>query len=500
MVAPSWESFQRPNQQQVKPQQAARPSSMMQQEEDEQEKEYKQEVPGKIKDEKKPEAEKPQWGNFQSPTTYQGEPDPTADEGWLEYFLRGAARTTSRISEQALGAAGNVEKTIKDLIVNSPKYVAGPIIGAIAEYMGQEKWENMLTAGAPRQIYPTSSTLKEFSEKATGGFTSPKTKNEARVDELIEDVSSTLLTRRPTRSLASVANHLLIPAAANVTKGVVKELGFGEDKANLAKMAIWLPLSLANNVNGARHASDLMNRGRNGFNQNQNVNVVNYQNQIAQVERTMLHADPRSALARAQIGGIEQDIANGRTTMRDLMTRYDALNAAKRDRGLFELGATDRAAAVRNINQVRDVLRDQITAMGQSNPQALRDWQNGVQAWATIHQSRSITNWIQDTAKGAYAKILSGPVAALFGLGSYGAAHEPLVALSISAGTAAAYKTGQILYRIWNNPVLANYYWNAIGAANAHNLPTFMNNYEKLNNELKKSDSGSAQENSKRKK
>ena len=444
------------------------------------------------KEEESVEKNSQDWGNFQSPMTYQGPVDPTADEGMFDYLLRGATRLASRGVEQLLGSVGNAEKFAKDLLTNIPQ--TGGILGwAISEYIGQENWERLIRGNpGEQQNLPTSSALKSFSEGASKGYTSPKTKGEKEFDELIEDVASTFnpITRfMPGSRFQRAANHFLIPAAANVTKKIVNDLGFGEDNANLAKMSVWLPLSLANNVNGSRYASYLMNRGRNGFNQNQVVHVPTYQNQLNEVSRDMLHGDPRSALAQQQIAGIENDIANGRTTMRDLMTRYDAINAAKRDRGLFSLNRADRAAAVRNINQVRDVVRNQIETLGAANPQALAHWKNGVQAWATIHRSNAISNTIQDWAKGPYAKILTGPAAALFGVGGYGAATHPLIAGPGSVGAGGAYKSGQILYRMWNDPSLQNYYWNALNGVMEHNFPVFLSNYEKLNKKLEKSDS-----------
>jgi len=452
--------------------------------------EQQEEIPGEIKDEIKPEGKKPQWGNFQSPSTYQGKPDPTADEDMFQYLLRGSARVASRLFEQGTGSVGNLEKLSKNILSEVP--LSTPIIGwAISELVGDDRWRQIIK-GRPgeEQMYPTSQQIKDISQKLTKGYTSPKTKGEERFDEFVEDVGSTLITagRGGTRTQQAI-NHLLIPAAANVTKNIVEDLGFGKDKAAMAKTAVWLPMMLWNNVNGPQYASQLMNNGRNGFNQNLTVNVPQYQNQVRQAQRNMLQGDPRSSLAQQQLAGIQNDLANGQTSMRDLMTRYDAINAAKRDRGLFELSRGDRNAAIRNINEVRDVVRDQITNLGQTNPQALRDWQNGVQAWATIHRSNAITNYVQELASGRYAKILTGPAAALFGIGSYGASSSPLIAGPAALIAAGGYKTSQVLYRMYNDPSLRNYYWRAIAAATAENTPAFIEQYEKLNRELEKKNS-----------
>lgn len=472
-TGPSWGSFQKPS--------------------DFQPKQEAKELPKEVVSDEKPEQEQPRWGDFKSPQTYQGPEDPKEDESGLEYFVRNASANASRVVEQVAGKYGNIEKFAKDTLSNIPQ--AGGVLGwAISELVGPEKWERMVRGPkGQEQILPTSKQLKESSEKLTGGYTKAKTPGEEKFHGYIEDVSAMFTGRRGARTpVQMTANHLLIPAAANVAKEVVNDLGFGEDKANLAKMAVWLPLSLATNINAGQFASNLMNRGRNGFNQNTTANVPRYQNFVDQTSRNMLQGDPRSALAQQQLAGINNDIQNGQTSMRNLMTRYDAINAAKRDRGLFALNPGDRRSAIRNINQVRDVVRGEIEHLGQANPQALQDWQNGVQAWATIHRSNALTNSFERLAKGPYAKLLLGPAASLFGVGSYAAFKAPILAVPGSAIAPAAYKTGQTIYRVLNDPRLAEYYWDSISSLMAENTPAFLNNYQKLDKGLKKNDKTSA--------
>jgi len=481
MVAPSWDMFQSPSKNQPDPKNefSSQPVS---------------------KDEEKPEGEKPDWGNFQDPMTYQGKVDPTEEESTFGYLARNISALGSRVGEQVLGRYGNIEKFAKDTLVNNPK--SGGIFGwAMSELLGPERWEKMIK-GQPgqQQMLPTSEQLKEASQTISGGYTAPKTAGEKRFQEKVEDVGSTITgrtVRAPTfRNIA--LNNVLTPAAAGITKDIVQDLGFGEDKANMAKLAVWFPLSLAFNVNANRYASDLMNQGRQGFNPNLQVNVPRYEGQLNRVSRNMLQGDPGSALAQQQIAGIRNDMASGQTSIRDLLTRYDALNRAKRDRGLFALNPGDRRAAIRNINEVRDVVRGEIEHLGRNNPQALMDWQNGVQAWATIHRSNAIRNYVESVANGPYSKVVAGPALGLFGVGSLGAVKAPIIAGPLSVGTAGAYKTGQTLYRMWNDPTLNQYYWNSVSAAQRENLPAFLNNYLKLNKKLEKSSSMNPEDKSKK--
>lgn len=482
MVAPAWGTFEKPVTERKELNQ-----------------EYAQESPGQIKDQKLPEGEKPQWGNFQTPTTFQGDPDPTADESTMDWLTRNRIANSSRIAEVVVGGLGNTEKFAKDLLVSMP--MSGGVVGwAVSKLMGPERWKQLVEGSPNRrnQVFPTSEELKDLSYKLSEGYTKPKTKGEAAFHEFSEDVGSLLTARSPGRVPGSSnarhlfqtsMNKLLIPATANVTKQVVKELGFSEKDANLAKSAIWLPLTLYNNVNAPAYASDLMNQGRQGVPQNVHVDAARLMRNLDAVEATLHTSDPRTALARQVLSGLRNDVANGQTSVRSAMTMYDGVNAAKRNRGLFDLSRGDQTYARNSINRVRNVLRDEILNSGAAYPDALESWMDGVQAWATIHQSNVIRNNVERMAKGPYAKMLSGPAAALFGVGSYGAAKAPFVSGVSGAIASSAYKTGQTLYRAVNNRTLADYYWRAIGGALDENASVFFKNYNKLNQELKKSNS-----------
>lgn len=485
MVAPQWGTFQKPN----------RTMEL------EEQQEMQQEIPGGIEDQERPEAEKPQWGNFDTPSTYQGEPDPIAEESTLGYFTRNILTNASRVGEQILGKYGNTEKMTKDVLSNFP--VSGGLLGlAISELVGPEKWEKMVKGETgQQQILPTSAQLKEMSVKGTKGYTEPKTKGEENFQKYVEDIGSTIGGSRAATARNVAINNVGIPAASNVVEDVVEGLGFGKDKAMVAKLGTWTALSLLGNVNAPEYASNLMNQGRNGIPNNLNANIPRLQNRLQQVANNphLLHADPRSALARQELAAIERDIANGQTSIRSLMTTYDGINAAKRNRDLFSLNRNDQAFARRAIDTVRDAVRDEIMDAGANHAGALNSWRSGIQAWAVIHQSRAMTNWIDGLARGPYGKTISGPAAGLFGVTTYGGVKAPLIAGPAATAIPAAYKAGQTAYRVWQDPNLSRYYWNAIGAAQRENLPTFLNNYNKLNKSLEKSDSTKKKSKSKEK-
>lgn len=467
MVTPSWGSFQKPQPR-------------------EKESQSEEIINEDESDVQKNERPQPQWGNFQSPSTYQGEIDPTEEESTIGYLVRNLTQSASRIGEQIIGARGNVEKMGRDVLTNYPQ-AGGLLSWGLSELLGPEKWEKTVKGvDGKSQIFPTSENIKEISQKATGGYTKPKTPGEEKAQGVIEDIGSTI-RGRPS-SLRNVAvNNLGIPLAANAVKQTVTGLGFGEDKGTIAKLGVWTALSLLGNVNAPQYASQLTNQGRNGIPQTANIDIPRLQARLQALSNdpNLLHADPRSALARQEIANIERDLANGQTSLRSLMTTYDGVNAAKRDAGLFNLSKGDQRFARRTIDRVRDTVREEILNAGAAYPEAIRNWQSGIQAWAVIHQSNGMKSWIQSLSKGPYAKALSGPAAALFGLGGYGAAQHPAIAAATATLGAGANKAYETAYRVWNNNDLARYYWNAISAAQSENIPAFVNNYHKLNKGLK---------------
>jgi hypothetical protein len=479
----SWENFQTNNSQ--KPQFQSTPVQSIE-----------EDTYPPIQEDVQPQENNYSWGQFLNTSTYQGKPDPTEDESTFGYLARNLVSNTARLFENInpVARVGNMQELLQNVTSKIPE-TTGILGKALHSFMGQEKWDKMIYGNELSPKVPTSRDLKEVTDTLTGGYTKPKTKVEEGVQDFSSDVGSVIGAGRFTRNrlgmpeisrTRSLVNNLGIPAASNTAKAVVEDLGFGEDKANWTKLAAWTSLSLMNNVNASAYAANLMNRGRTAFSPLLGANIPRYQGNINTVSRQMLHGDPRSSLAQQQLNGIYNDIQNGQTSMRDLMNRYDAINAAKRDKGLFQLGRSDRRAAIRNIDTVRHAVRREIEELGQANPEALENWRNGVQAFAVIHQSNAMTNWIQSIAKGPYSKILTGPIAGLFGVSGYGAAKVPMVGLTASTITPALYKGGQVAYRVWNDPSLSRYYWEALNAARQQNQDVFIRKYDSLNKEYER--------------
>lgn len=459
---PSWDNF---------------PSQKPQQRPEEQ-------IPAMKQPQRQEEQKSTSWGQFQSPSTYQGKPDPTAEESTLGWLARNVVSNSFRIDEQVAGRYGTIKKGLTDVVKKLPQ-TTGLLGTALHKWVGQDVWNKLIEGQKNPEIQgfniPGPQDIRKITEAVTGDYTKPKTPNEKKVQNVSEDIGATLAFGRPRHTRDFLVNNLGIPAAANVVKEAVEAMGFKEDKSTYAKLGAWTVFSLLSNVNGPAFASALTNLGRNGIPQNLSANIQRYGQSLNRLN--FLSNDPRSALARQQLQGIRDDIANGQTSVRDLMNRYDAINAAKRDKGLFDLNPGDRASAIRHINQVRDAVREEITIAARNHPQALQNWNDGIHAWRTIHESRRMTNWIESALKGPYGKAIATTVLPLFTGGTtWGLSKLPAaIATPAVAAAPALYKAGQIAYRVFNDPQLSRYYWGAVSGAARENSAAFINNFEKLN-------------------
>lgn len=423
----------------------------------------------KPKEDEKP----PAWGSNPTPSSYQGEPEEESEIGLFPELKRNLFQHAARGTEQILGFAGNTENFARS---------SNTINSALNALFGFEPAGNRTT------ILPTSKELRDINKGLTQGYSEPKGKAEAAASELTEDIVS--LARGGGRR--SLIKNFGIPIAANAAKQAVKEYGFGEEKGDIAKAAVWLPLMLMDSVNAPRYASNLMNYARRNTPDTLQFNVPRLQTSLNRLLNNpqLLHTDPRSAPARQVIANLQRDLDNGMNTQQALMTAYDGINAAKRNRSMFDFNRNDLNYARRQLDRVRVAVGNEIRATGrQFSPQVIDAWQDGVTAWATIHQSRAITNEVERMLKGPYAKMLHGPASALFGLGAYSiyqSQKAPIVPLSAFAALPAAYKGYQFAYRVWRNPVLRRYYTNALNAATQENREVFLSNYKKLTEALEK--------------
>lgn len=356
-----------------------------------------------------------------------------------------------------------------------------PEFGGMSQAV-KDKWDPVLNA---LDIFPTYEQIKKYGEEKSAGYLSPKDESEKAFDETIRDVVN--INFPMTRG----ANPLIktgIAIGANLAKQGSLLLGMDEDKADLLKMGTWTIGSLAGNMNARQFGIDQTRIGRQGIGNNA-FNPHALEQDLDILQRGLLRGDPRSDPALKAIRDIRHQMRQGQTNVQDLIERYDALNAMKREKGMFEFGRVDRRVAERRLTRVQHAIRDQIEQHS-ADPHAFQQWRNGLEALAVVSQTENMTRWVDNLlSKGKYKDLANKAVYGLFtgGAGAAGTAtalgfgSKLLIGAPLAAGLAGAYKGIQVLQRVVQSPVLANYYRNAMQAIVRQDAPAFISNYNKLN-------------------
>ena len=438
-----------------------------------------------------------QWGNFKTPSTYQATNE--NDERLDQFLFRNFAANLGKVTTTVAGMPGNLE--------SAGRKTFGAVGNAIKSLIGEKAWQKTGQAGAPifeqaekTQLLPTSQELFEKANKEAGGMLSPRSRAEAVTQNITEDVTASLMPfgKFGSTPMRQFVNHVATPIAANIAQESVKQLRFGDKAADITKAGIWTGLTLATNINAKAHASELMNRGREGIPDNVYANVHDLQTDLRNLARNnnFVVADPRSQLARKAINDIESQLANGQGSIRSLMSTYDGINALRRSKDMFDMTRADQAFARSRIADVQKVLRKHITDMRSVYPEAIESWENGLSAWGTIHTSDFIVNKIEELIRSPVGKQVSKAALPAFGIGSgAGIASNPAIAGAGAVGLGTLYKGGQVGYRIATNPVLSRYYWNAAAAAAKGNTGMLAKSLDKLGKALEKEDTNTGAKN-----
>lgn len=412
------------------------------------------------------------------------------DEGTLEWAARNVAGNIASSGSAVAGTPGDYQEVASALVDAN----IGPYIKDI---FGETAYNALTTLAdwAMPVKFPTSKGIKEKIDTATGGYTAPKTKNEERLQNLTGDISSTATsTLGYGKSVISTGRKLgtaaLSAIAGNAGKVAAEELGASEGKAEVAKMMIGMSVSLAGLLSPRNYANSLMNIGRQGFGPYNAANPHRLYAHVRNYQRRLIGTDPATSFAHATSSDILKDIRGGKTSMQSLMSMYDGINRKMRDAGMFQMGKADRKVAKHHLTGVKNILKNEINKVGQSNPPALKAWNDGLKASAIVHETQWAGNlaneWIQ-TAK--LAKVAPYGMASLFTGGVMGAAAKlgvPQVGAALSPAITAGIKTTQVLSRIYKSPELAKYYFSALGELTARNQVEFSKNYDNLIREYNK--------------
>lgn len=363
---------------------------------------------------------------------------------------RGTAQATSRVLESALGTPGNIQSMVK---------------GITGLQLGTQ--------------LPTSSDIKEFSEKATRGYTKPKSKFEEKGGEVLSDITAMAM---PGGSSYGILRNIGIPIAGFLAKEGLENAGIGETGSQAAKIALMMGLDLASAYKSKGHggakkyAAELWKEGENNIPKGVSLKTEKLNTSLNELKEQIMKGGTSGTEGPAitKINELLQAGQKGKIGVDELVKFRTKINKLIDAQGGFDFGThpSVRQGSVRYLNQVKDKVIDYLNEYGKINPKFGVPYKQGNEAYAVYHASNGFSKFMHKYF-GDYLK--SPALHGLFGAGAKAA-----------AGAFFPYQGIKLLYRVYKSPVLAELYGNVVKGALQNNVAETAKNLEQLKKGLEK--------------
>jgi hypothetical protein len=392
------------------------------------------------------------------------------DEDLDREIERNQAQITSRMLERLFGTFGN------------------------AYQMTPEPLKKIQPLNFLFKHLPTEQNLREFSEKASGGYTKPKNPFEEKVGETAADVASFATGGGGKTLLGTSARILGIPLAGQLAKEGVELAGGGEKAQQYTKLGTQFLLDLwgfKRGVGGGgakKFGETNLREAESAIPKNAIAEVNVFQKQLNklknQLKSGITGAHTNEAL-RA-IDEIEGHMHKGYMEASKFPQMRRDINKLVENMKGFSLGGPPQAikrAAVDNLNKVKSLIVQAGNRWGRGqSPEFFEKWREGNEALAVFHRSNDIARFVSKATK-----VKNPVLKVLMGVHGY---HHPASTLALQAGKkgielATRFPTAMV-YRFMNSKVLRKLYTNVLQEAAKGNSAAVASGVTKLEKEMEK--------------
>jgi hypothetical protein len=391
---------------------------------------------------------------------------PSEGENDLEREIeRNIAQQTSRLGETVLGLPGDLYSFAKGIF-------------------GFEPETNL----------PTSKSLREASEKASLGYTKPRTEFEEKTGEVMQDIASFMI---PGSKQYSMLRNIGIPISANLAKEGIKLTG--EDKnADAAKIGLMIGLDLLTQRKGAgggakKYASNLFKEMGKSLPETAEMEAGNASKYLSEIEKELTKGGSRPSTIKAieKVREMKNEIKDGKINVKDFVSYRPSINEIIDDLGGFEylFKPKIKERIINNLNKVKGIAIKSSEEYGEKfNPKFLKLSREANEAYAAYENSNKIAQFLN---KHFGKKALGGSVKSLLSIGAPAlGAVKVGTALTTGIGIplSAAYQGFKIFNRMKNSPTLRKYYGNILQGSIQGNVSQVLRNLNALDQKLKEQD------------
>ncbi len=394
----------------------------------------------------------------------------------FDNFKRHTARIGSRVGETIAGFPGDFVNFVNFMAEKLPNVPTGKP-NALQE-LGRKGLEKL----------PTSDDIKQFSEQYTKGYTKAQGKAEELGDDIVSLTTALMIPARNPASfsklLGSIGKNL---AKATAVKGAgegAEMLGGGPKTKAATEVGMLFLTGLLGKKTANQYISEKYQKATAAIPQGDIVPTNKLLIGLEKVKQELAKGvkTPTKKEVLTPLKELKKKADGGGMLAEDLVQSYHDINERLNAKKLFdELNKGERQILRKRYDMLRDEVRDTIQDYGKRNPAFLKEWQEANQGYATIAQSKKVSDFI-GKHKNKISSHLATTVAAELFFG------HPQVAAATLGGAATAtglVKTGELLYRISKSPTLRKHYLNVIKEATNENLPGVIKNLEELDRGLK---------------
>jgi len=333
---------------------------------------------------------------------------------------------------------------------------------------------------------PTTRDIREFSEKATKGYTKPKSKFEEEGSELATDIGAMLV---PGAASYSSLRNLGIPIAGWLTKQGLEKVGTSEGVANAAKTAVMVSLDLASAYRSKGHggaknyAKELWKEAEENIPKGVSITTKQLVPELETLKSNLMKGGDSPSIGPAvkKIDELLEATKKGSIPVDELMAFRKKINNLIEAQGGFDFTAHPnvRQQSIYNLNQVKDKVINPLDEYAKINPKFGVPYQQSNEAYSAYHAS----NYVSKFLKRKFGEYLKSPMLySLFGTGA-----KTLV--TGAAGAFVPYHAIKLVHRVYRSPVLRELYGNVLKGALENNAAMTAKNLSELNKELKKEES-----------
>jgi hypothetical protein len=393
-----------------------------------------------------------------------------SDEDLDREIERNQAQITSRMLERLFGTFGN------------------------AYQMTPEPLKKINPLNFLYERLPTEKQLREFSEKASGGYTKPKTTFEEKVGETAADVASYAMGGSGKTLLGTSARILGIPIAGQMAKEGIELAGGGEKAQQYGKIGTMFLLDLwglRRGIGGGgakKFGEKSLQEAETAIPKNAKADVTVFEQKLNSLDQDLRSGitGPHTSEALRAIDEIKGHISNGQMdAWRFPQIRRDINKLIENMKGFSIEGPPKaiRRAAVDNLNKVKVSLIQAGNRWGRGNsPEFFNKWREGNEALAVYHRSNDVARFVSKATK-----IKNPVLKVLMGVHGY---HHPGKTLGLQAVKKGVELTTRfptaMVYRFMNSKVLRDLYTKVLQEASKGNSGAVASGIAKLEKEMDK--------------